>query len=112
MTSDLDRLEERSRSARTRGVSPAVGRVEARLALRGVWLSSVTREGDDRCGLLHRHQCPFLMFLTRLRTGFAGFTSTTRKLTRFKYAATLVGALAVVALSPATARGRRRPLWP
>ena len=52
------------------------------------------------------------MFLTRLRTGFAGFTSTTRKLTRFKYAATLVGALAVVALSPATARGRRRPLWP
>ena len=27
----------------------------------------------------------------------------TRKLTRFKYAATLVGALAVVALAPATA---------
>jgi hypothetical protein len=30
-------------------------------------------------------------------------TSTTHKLTRFKYAATLLGALAVVALSPATA---------
>ena len=30
-------------------------------------------------------------------------TSTTRKVTRFKYAATLVGALAIVALSPATA---------
>lgn len=30
-------------------------------------------------------------------------TSTTRKLTRFQYAATLLGALAVVALAPATA---------
>ena len=32
--------------------------------------------------------------------------STTRKLTRFQYAATLVGALAVVALAPATAHAQ------
>jgi hypothetical protein len=33
-------------------------------------------------------------------------TSTTRKLTRFQYAATLLGALAVVALAPATAHAQ------
>ena len=33
-------------------------------------------------------------------------SSTTRKLTRFQYAATLVGALAVVALAPATAHAQ------
>ena len=42
-------------------------------SLRGVWLSSAVRERDDWCRLLHRHQCPSLTFLTRLRTGFAGF---------------------------------------
>ena len=35
-------------------------------------------------------------------------TSTTRKLTRFQYAATLLGALAVVALAPATAPRHRQ----
>jgi hypothetical protein len=37
MTSDLDRLEERSRSARTRGVSPAVGRVNVLVRLTFDW---------------------------------------------------------------------------